>query len=124
MRFIRNISRLFLAVLLALPGCTGRIHRSSVEKDRRTAAESRFDPLAFPGDNAMITGQGKSTKSLAQPDHDLVLPENLDFTPQPSHPQGESEAEQPLVIFRVQVFASKSFSPPVGDGVINFGFLY
>jgi len=109
MRHIINTFSSFLIVLALLPGCGGRLHQAAVEKDRRTTAENRFDPLGFPGDDAVITGQGKSSKGSVQPELDFSAPDN----PDQAHPaygvQPDSEAEQAAVIFRVQVFASKSF---------------
>jgi hypothetical protein len=109
MRPIINIFKLLIAGLILLTGCAGRLHKASVEKDRRTTAEGRFDPLGFPGDDAVITGQGKSSKMPVQAEHDLSMPDNSDQFSSPSGNQPDTETASATVIFRVQVFASKSF---------------
>ena len=109
MKAITDIFKLVLISVILLPGCTGRLHRASVEKDRRTTAENRFDPLGFPGDGAVITGQGKSSQRAVQPDHEVAPPDNPDQSSSPTGGQIDSAIAQSTVVFRVQVFASKSF---------------
>ncbi|MCD6162545.1 MAG: SPOR domain-containing protein [candidate division Zixibacteria bacterium] len=106
---INNISKLILVLLIIWAGCAPRAPRSDINKDKRTDAENRFEPLGFIGDDEIITGKNKQTDmpeteeptdSSAKPA--LITGSSFDST-------GIAEIEQTVIIFRVQIFASKSF---------------
>ncbi len=106
---IHNIFKLLIIVPVFMLGCGAGVHKAAVDKDKRTEAEHRFDPLGFPGDDAVITGRNQpSSKQLSpessQPSSDLfpTPAEDADF-------DIDEQESQPPVIFRVQIFASKSF---------------
>jgi hypothetical protein len=109
MRNINNIFKLFLVILVFICDCTAGARRSRDDFDSRTAAEHRFEPLDFYGDDEVITGQGRQTDKhtkTEQPDSLLDRPEMPTLLKDSTD---VGEIDQPLVIFRVQVFASKSF---------------
>jgi len=109
MKSIRNIYKWFPALLIIIWGCGTGVHKSSLNEDPRTKAESRFDPLGFPGDNAIITGKN----------HQAQPPPKIDQNQSAAQQNGPAvaveqsahieETEALSVIFRVQVFATKSF---------------
>ncbi len=97
---------MLLAIFLFLNGCSANVSRFKTVKDKRTDAEHRFDPLSFPGDAAVITGQ----KTLSDRQSQLEQPATQ-FTQQeisPSDSMAVTQRDSLLVLFRVQVFASKS----------------
>jgi hypothetical protein len=108
MKSIRNIFNFYLVLLIAIIGCGTSVHKSSMYEDQRTKAEHRFDPLGFPGDNAVITGKNHHAvqAQTAEPDQ-LAGQHEPPTTDELSAPA--EEIEQPSVLFRVQVFATKSF---------------
>ena len=109
MKNIRNIFNWSLALLIIIGGCGTSVHKSSLNEDQRTKAERRFDPLGFPGDNAIITG--KNHQAVPAQTIEQVKPVDRQNGPAISNePSTDMEAIEPLsVIFRVQVFATKSF---------------
>lgn len=66
-------------------------------EDRRTAKESRYNLLGFPGDDEVITAD--------VPAVDDTLREGSDLISFPEYTSGEEDVQ---VVFSVQVFASKS----------------
>lgn len=103
---INNIFKLILIFLVIWGGCVPRSPRPDISKDKRTDAEHRFEPLGFIGDDEIITGKNiQADISEAE--------EPVDSSAKPlliTNPAYDStEIEQPIIIFRVQIFASKSF---------------
>ena len=89
---------LWLAVLW-IASCTrysGPDPRHALE-DRRTAKESRYNLLGFPGDDEVITAE--------VPAVDDTLREESDLISLPEYSPGNDDEQ---VVFSVQVFASKS----------------
>jgi hypothetical protein len=106
MKDINSIFSLSLAVFLLFSGCSANLSRLKTVKDKRTRAEHRFDPLSFPGDGAIITGQKTLSERQSQFEQSASP-----FTQQEipsSDSMVVSERDTLLVLFRVQVFASKS----------------
>jgi hypothetical protein len=109
MKFTRNICSILCPVAALIIACGPAIPRSSIQNDNRTAAEDRFDPLGFPGDDAVITGNTRAASSPLGSD-------SVSAAGQPDRIAADSSAggdtqqmSQELEVFRVQVFASKSF---------------
>lgn len=109
MRNIPSIYSLPALLLVIVVGCTPGVHRSSVDKDRRTGAEDRFDPLGFPGDDAVITGKYRDAGQAQRSESTETALEQIDLYYNESDDDYTPEQDQAIVIFRVQVFASKSF---------------
>lgn len=87
-----------LAILVAI-SCTrytGPDSRHTIE-DRRTAKESRYNLLGFPGDDDVITADVPAVDDTLREESDLI-----------SFPEYTSGKEDVQVVFSVQVFASKS----------------
>jgi hypothetical protein len=109
MKNIRNISRLSIALIIFGLSCTPGVHRSAVEQDRRTADEDRFDPLGFPGDDAVVTGRYETPSADQSGENDVELTQPDDTISDYNNQTDSMRAEQSVEVFRVQVFASKSF---------------
>jgi hypothetical protein len=109
MKNIRNTCSVILIIAMLIAGCTPGVHRSTVEKDKRTAAEDRFDPLGFPGDDAVITGNHRATQSVATGEAETVIINPGDSSADSSSQGDMRQPVQTYEVFRVQVFASKSF---------------
>ena len=108
MRNILNICSIMILLLMLILACAPGVHRAAIDKDKRTDAEHRFEPLGFPGDDAVITGKHRNAAPAqpAETQQSQALTDDMQF--------GEAESDSMLVveeqvIFRVQVFASKSF---------------
>jgi hypothetical protein len=109
MKNIRNICSVILVITVLISGCAPGVHRSTVEKDKRTAAEDRFDPLGFPGDDAVITGNHRTALSTSTGETELAIINPADSS-NDSTSQGDMlQPDQTFEVFRVQVFASKAF---------------
>jgi len=109
MKSIRNIFKWQLALLIIIGGCGTSVHKSSLAEDQRTKAERRFDPLGFPGDNAIITGKNHQAAQTQKTEQNQPAAQQYEpaISDEPSTYFDDSEASS--VIFRVQVFATKSF---------------
>jgi hypothetical protein len=83
--------------------CAGLRERIRPERDIRMAAEIRFDPLAFPGDDAVITGKSgrKVTESVSTDDYGRAGADSAILE--------ESSRTTERILFRVQVYSTKSF---------------
>jgi hypothetical protein len=107
MKITRNICKVLFLSAALLIACGPAIPHSSLENDNRTGAEDRFDPLGFPGDDAVITGNYRTASTTT---------DSVSTASQPDRVVTDSTYESDLVqpapayeVFRVQVFASKSF---------------
>ena len=109
MRNISNTFRFLLIVLIFISGCTAGARRSQDDLDGRTTAEHRFDPLGFYGDDTVITGQGRQIDKHDKTEPADTLLDQPEMIRPLDDPTDIEESDQPLVIFRVQIFASKSF---------------
>jgi len=113
MVIIRNIYKLlFASVLVAVLTCAVPAKRGDAPSDPRTAAEDRLNPVGFPGDDEVITGrQGPADKHGHISDTASVGTQGVesDETGSP-----ERVEERQKAVFRVQVFASKSFDEAQG----------
>jgi len=108
MKSIHNIFKLILIVSVFVIGCGAGVHKTSIAKDKRTDAEHRFDPLGFPGDDAVITGKNQISLQSPNLESDQPLAGQTPVSVEDNEPDIEQQS-QPPVIFRVQIFASKSF---------------
>lgn len=108
MKTINSIFSLSIAVFILLNGCTANVARFKMDKDKRTRAERRFDPLGFPGDGAIITGQ----KALSDRPSGLEQMTSSFGKQEIPFPVSDSmavpESDTSVVLFRVQIFATKS----------------
>lgn len=89
---------LILCTILVLISCaryTGPDARQALE-DRRTAKESRYNLLGFPGDDDVITADVPAVDDSLREENDII-----------SFPEYTAK-EEVEVVFSVQVFASKS----------------
>ncbi len=109
MRNILSISKYISLVLIFMIACGPAMQRSGVEKDERTEAEGRFDPLGFPGDDAVITGKSKQITPSEQPEIAEDIQVELDEPEQLEEIALGPDTSHQMVVFRVQVFASKDF---------------
>lgn len=109
MKNIHNTFSLLIIVGLLLSACSPNVHRSTVTKDKRIEAEDRFDPLGFPGDDAVLTGHRQVSPEQSSSTVEEVTPAQLEQKDTREVSPGDSIQTPPQVIFRVQVFASKSF---------------
>jgi hypothetical protein len=103
---MRNIKITYsLAILLFLSylSCMGLSGRVRPARDTRIAAEVRFDPLGFPGDDSVITGHGgmKSRAATAVDNQEQAQSDSAVYA-------GSNSAEE-RTIFRVQVYSTKSY---------------
>ncbi len=103
MKNMKNISEIVLPLLalaiLTVVSCaryTGSDSRHTLE-DRRTAKESRYNLLGFPGDDDVITADVPAVDDTLREESDLI-----------SFPEYTSGEDGVQVVFSVQVFASKS----------------
>ena len=94
--FILVASTLFLSLLLSCAAHNSGI-RSSANQDKRTAGESKFNPLRFPGDDDVITADVPVAIDSQNDTGNVNLP-----------PENVSNGKRAVLIFAVQVFASKS----------------
>jgi hypothetical protein len=106
---ISNIFKIILAIAVLAGGCADRVRRSRDLADQRTGAEHRFEPLDFYGDDAVITGQGRFLDKQIKPDSGRVAMRHANLDDATVDTAAINEPFQPSVIFRIQVFASKSF---------------
>ncbi len=109
MRSILNIYKIALVILILSIACGPAMQRSSVDRDERTKAEHRFDPLDFPGDNAVITGKSHQSQPSSLPDNVSGGEVQVDEPVEVEENNGSVDTTQQMVVFRVQVFASKAF---------------
>jgi hypothetical protein len=108
MMTINSIFSLSTAVFILLNGCTANVIRLKTDKDKRTRAERRFDPLGFPGDSAIITGQKPLSDRYSGFEQITSSSEQKEIPFPVSDSITVSESDTSLVLFRVQIFASKS----------------
>jgi hypothetical protein len=97
-----NICSLFLLSILLLFSCAGLRNRIQPERDIRMAAESRFDPLGFAGDDSVITGRNRMSPAQTDTIDGSANSLNLSSQEQPNNPDDH-------VLFRVQVYSTKLF---------------
>jgi hypothetical protein len=71
--------------------------RSSINQDKRTAGEAKFDPLSYPGDNDIITADVPAAIDTQDSTGNISLP-----------PENAVNGKKAVLIFAVQLFASKS----------------
>lgn len=109
MTITANIFKIFLVIIIFIAGCNTRLHRSDTRTDKRTRAEKRFDPLGFIGDDKVITGKGRKTEKLVRMDTAIIPDAQTDSVTNTDDSTWVDFEEEPVVVFRVQVFASKSF---------------
>ena len=109
MRNIQNISKLLVIISIFIFACSPRVHQPAIDQDRRTGDEHRFNPMGFPGDDAVITGQHRELSQSDKPDTTASEARPPEYSDSGRHEDHTVVQEQPLVVFRVQVFASKSF---------------
>lgn len=109
MKSIRNIFNFYLVFLIVISGCGTSVHKSSLYEDQRTKAERRFDPLGFPGDNAVITGQNNQTAQTQKTEQNQPVDQPYELSAAGEQSASAEEIEPSAVLFRVQVFATKSF---------------
>lgn len=103
MKNIISICSPFILIVLFLFSCAGLRERIRPERDIRMAAEFRFDPLAFPGDDAVVTGG--SGRKVTKPEST----ENTGLVEADSAIKTESGRVEERTVFRVQVYSTKSF---------------
>ena len=99
---MKNIFRVLLviaAICCALITCNRyRSPRSpDAVEDRRTAKESRYNLMGFPGDDSVITVDVTAADDTAREESDLI-----------PFPEYETQSEEMTEAFSVQLFASKS----------------
>jgi hypothetical protein len=109
MKNTHSIFRLLIVASVFVIACGAGVHKTTVAKDKRTEAEHRFDPLGFPGDDAVITGNSQTMSKPPEPEADQPVSNQSPIIIEDDSLFTELEEIQPQVIFRVQVFASKSF---------------
>ena len=109
MKNIRNTCSIILIITVLIAGCAPGVHKSTIEKDKRTAAEDRFDPLGFPGDDAVITGNHKTTPPVSTGETEATIINPADSSIDSTLYGDTQQPVQAYEVFRVQVFASKSF---------------
>jgi hypothetical protein len=109
MKNIRNIFSLYLVFLIVIVGCGTSVHKSSLYEDQRTKAEHRFDPIGFPGDNAVITGKNDQIAQTQKTEQNQPVDQQYEPSAADEHSAPAEEIGQSSVLFRVQVFATKSF---------------
>ena len=93
------LSAVVLSVMGASCGIGVPRARPRVIEDKRTSQESRFDPLRFPGDDAVITSDVPAVNDSAGRGDDVA--------PALGRAPDKRQADQ---VFSVQVFATKSSS--------------
>lgn len=103
MRNIRAICSLFIIIVMSFLSCAGLRERIRPERDIRMAAEVRFDPLAFMGDDAVVTGKSgrKVTESVSADNYGQANADSVTLI--------ESSRTAERILFRVQVYSTKSF---------------
>ncbi|MCP4580662.1 MAG: SPOR domain-containing protein [candidate division Zixibacteria bacterium] len=106
---IQNIFKLILIVPIFIIGCGAGVHKTSVDKDKRTESEHRFDPLGFPGDDAVITGKSRTASKPVISEQSQPVSSQYPVSVEVDDLDVDEQETQPPVIFRVQIFASKSF---------------
>jgi hypothetical protein len=109
MKITRNICSILCLAAAFLIACGPAIPRSSVQRDSRTGAEDRFDPLGFPGDDAVITGNYRAASTIPVSDSGSSVNQPNAVTIDSLASNNTGQPAQSLEVFRVQVFASKSF---------------
>ena len=97
------IYSLFIFIVVSLLSCAGLRERIRPERDIRMAAEVRFDPISFPGDDAVVTGRSgrKVTESVSV--------DNPGQAASDSAIRAEADRTEERILFRVQVYSTKSF---------------
>jgi hypothetical protein len=101
---MKNIFRLF-SVIVIIAGAVFSCNkyrspdtRGAIE-DRRTARESRYNLMGFPGDDSVITAGVPAADDTVREESDQI-----------SFPADDSENDRVSTKFSVQLFASKSSS--------------
>jgi hypothetical protein len=103
MKNITIICSWILILGLTLISCADLRNRIKPERDPRMGAETRFDPISFPGDEAVITGHsGRMVTESSKADS--VVTNSVDSSVQLT---GGISGERTL--FKVQVYSTKSF---------------
>ena len=106
---INNIFKLTLVFFIFIGGCNTRLHRSDAQSDKRTRAEKRFDPLGFYGDDDVITGGGRLSDKPVEDKQGVVEADRPEMLTEFDDSTQAMDIDLSIVVFRVQVFASKSF---------------
>ena len=111
MKNISNIFKLVLVLAVFLSGCSMPNRQAKMKRDKRTAAEKRFDPLGFVGDDSVITGRSAAADSLParKPSPETAMVTETPLLPPAPDTLVPADTLPHEVIFRVQVYASKSF---------------
>lgn len=109
MKNILNICKVVIVASILFGACSPNVHRSAMTKDERTDAEKRFDPVGFPGDEAIITGHKQAAPKTQVVEAEGVLPDRNEKPAFRSDTLNRGEQIAQQVIFRVQIYASKSF---------------
>jgi len=97
------ICSLIILIAISFLSCASMRQRIHPERDIKMAAESRFDPMGFSGDEAVITGHS-DRKTTEKASGDSLGQALID-----SANQSISSGTIVRTIFRVQVYSTKSF---------------
>ena len=106
---INNIFKLIIVFLICIGGCNTKLHRTDVQSDKRTQAEKRFDPLGFYGDDEIVTGRGRLSDKPVEDEQAGIETDRPGMLIEFNDSTQIEYIDLSIVIFRVQVFASKSF---------------
>jgi hypothetical protein len=102
MKNTSSIYNIAIALILLLAACAGQLQRRETVSDKRMDGENQFDPLDFIGDDTIVTG--KNLERALKPD--TVNNDSLALKAMETH--ADSTAPQDQVIFRVQIYTTKS----------------